>query len=287
MGIAHRKQSLQDRITQQWVILFGKKIDKTAHEWLLGPFGNTDGIGKKFIAELAEKEQLVVDETDTPKGLLQSFDQLGLSEEEVGKVAPEVINFYENTSNYHLDLKVKWNPFFKVFGVLLKVIFSKRIQQLNIPTQNNKDSCALTSDVIVLKDKTSGEVKRTIWLRTFEASGDVVYSGVYGTCKLPSGRSCVKAVFPLPHGNATVILFPKVGEDGALILESSGKQMGDSGFYFLLDDSKGVLWTKFIRSFKDTLTVSSKDGRVKAIQTMRLWHLNVVRFDYEIRKKGE
>ena len=49
MGKENIKQSFQDWITQQWVILFGQKIDKLEHKWLLGPFGELNGIGVKFI----------------------------------------------------------------------------------------------------------------------------------------------------------------------------------------------------------------------------------------------
>jgi len=34
MGIAILKQNLQDLITQQWVILFGKKIIEDQNKWL-------------------------------------------------------------------------------------------------------------------------------------------------------------------------------------------------------------------------------------------------------------
>lgn len=36
MSVPHRKQKIQDRITQQWVILFGKKINTKEDNWLLG-----------------------------------------------------------------------------------------------------------------------------------------------------------------------------------------------------------------------------------------------------------
>ena len=62
MGIAILKQNLQDLITQQWVILFGKKIIENQNKWLLGPFGSTKGIGVKFIKQLAKNEQSIVDE---------------------------------------------------------------------------------------------------------------------------------------------------------------------------------------------------------------------------------
>lgn len=284
MGRAIKKQKLQDWMTQQWVILSGKKIDATEQKWLLGPFGELNGIGSKFIKQLADKEQLIIDTQNTKKGLIQSIHQLHLSQKELNALSPNVIDFYENTANYDLQLKVKWNPFFKIFGRLLRVIFSKRIQQLNIPIRSIGDAEALTSDIIQLVDPKTNEVKRTVWFRAFQSSGEVVYSGVYETCILPSGKSCIKAVFPLPNGNATVILSPTVGQNGELILESSGKRIGDSGFYFLLNDTKGQLWTKFIRSFKDTLVVRSEGNRVTATQTLTLWNLRVLQFEYDMKK---
>jgi len=285
MGIAILKQNLQDLITQQWVILFGKKIIEDQNKWLLGPFGSTKGIGVKFIKQLAKNEQLIVDEKENDKGILSSINQLNLSSEEQNKLSKSVIDFYENTSNYDFDLKVKWNPFFKGFGVLLRLLFSNRIEQLNVPIENIEDSESLKSDIIQLLDVTTKEVKRTIWLRSFKATGEVVYSGVYETCVIPSGQTCIKAIFPLPNGSATVILSPSVGKNGELILTSSGKKIGDSGFYFLLNDSKGNLWTKFIKSFKDELVVSSKNENIIAIQTLTLWNLRVLQFTYHINKK--
>ena len=284
MGIAYRKQSLQDWITQQWVILFGQKIYLTEHKWLLGPFGGTNGIGLKFIKHLAEKEHLNIDNEIKDKGLIQSIHQLNLTTDEVHSLSQNVIDFYQNTANYDLDLKVKWNPFFKIFGILLRIIFSKRIEQLNVPIQNLEDSKALTSEVIHLLDSKTNQVKRTIWLRAFKSTGQVVYSGVYEISNIPSGKTCIKAIFPLPNGNATVILSPKVGGNGELILESAGHRFGDSGFYFLLKDSKGQLWAKFIKSFRDKLVVECENEKISAIQTLTLWNLRVLKFEYEIKK---
>lgn len=287
MAFASLKQNFQDWITQQWVILFGKKIRPADYQWLLGPFGKTKGIGIKFIEQLAEIENLKIDNKQVDKGLSQSINQFNLSKEEYKRLNKNVIDFYENTSNYDFELVVKWNPIFKLFGGLLKILFSNRIQQLNIPTGLNKNSEVLQSEIINLVDDKTKEVKRTFWLRTFKNSGQVVYSGVYEVCKIPNGVNCIIAIFPLPHGNATVILNPKVGKNGELILNSSGKKIGDAGFYFLLNDAKGNLWTKFIRSFKDKLVVSSENKKVTAIQTLTLYNLRVLKFTYNIKKKSD
>ncbi|WP_186758766.1 hypothetical protein [Echinicola salinicaeni] len=286
MGIASKKQSVQDWITQQWVILFGSRIDKLKYRWLLGPFGDINGVGLKFIDQLAEKEHLIVDNQTEKRGLIQSINQLNLSENEIESLSQSVIDFYENTSNYELELKVKWNPFFRIFGILLRIIFSKRIEQLNVPIQSIKNPAGLTSEIIHMLDSNSKEIKRIIWFRKFKSTGQVVYSGVYEICTIPSGKTCIKAIFPLPNGNATVILAPRVGMIGELILESTGQEIGESGFYFLLKDTKGHIWTKFIKSFKDRLVVTSKNGRITATQTLTLWNMTVLNFEYKIINTG-
>ena len=284
MGIARKNQSIQDWVTQQWVILFGKRIDNKNYQWLLGPFGGIKGIGIKFVEQLAKDEGLAIDSQRKNKGLLDSILNLGLPETELKRLSPNVIDFYKNTSNYDLHLKAKWNPFFKIFGTLIKCVFSRRIEQLNVPIENLKDASGLTNEIIKLVDTKTNEVKRTIWLRTYKSTAQVVYSGVYETCSLPNKQICIKAIFPLPNGNATVILTPSVGKNGELILDSSGQRIGDSGFYFLLRDSKGQLWCKFIKSFKDKLVVKSINDRITATQTLTLWNLKVLELEYEIKK---
>lgn len=79
---------------------------------------------------------------------------------------------------------------------------------MNIPIENDKNVKSIKSELITLSDANTDKIKYTIWLRTSTTSGQVMYSGIYGTCELPSGKTCIKAVFPLPQGNATVIINP-------------------------------------------------------------------------------
>jgi hypothetical protein len=287
MNLAYPMQKLQDWLTQQWVIFRGKRIDPNEISWLMGPFGNLDAIGEDFINQFAEKEGLIIDRGTRTKGLIPSMDQLNLSKAEFSNLARDVIDFYENTADYGLGFSVKWNPFFKVLGVLLNKLFSHRINQLNVPTKNVKDDDSLKSEIIALIDPRSDQVKYTFWLRSVRSSGRIIYTGAYGMTTLPSGRTCIKAVFPLPNGNATVLLSPSVGKNGELILESSGARFGDAGFYFLLKDSKGKYWSQFIRSFRDRLIVSSGHDHILAEQTLTLWHWRVLTFNYKIKPKNK
>lgn len=285
MNLADTMQKFQDWFTQQWVIICGRKINPSENKWLFGTFGEVNGIGEKFIHQLAEKEDLTIIRKSNSKGLLDSISSLNLSENEIKKLPKNVIDFYEKTSEYKLQLNVKWNPIFKIFGYVVNRLFSQRINQLNIPTNNIQSSEDLSSEIIELVAKNTNEVKYTIWLRKFQSTGKVIYSGIYTTCLLPSGITCVKAIFPLPKGNATVILKPSVGEKNELILDSSGNKFGDAGFYFLLNDSKGNCWSKYIKSFTDKLIVSDENEKLKAKQTLKLWRLKVARFEYEMKKQ--
>ncbi len=279
-------QKFQDWVTQQWVILRGRKIKPDDFPWLMGPFGNLDAIGEDFIIRFAEKENLIIEKDSKAKGIIPSMLKLNLSETDFSNLSKNVIRFYENTANHNLDFSVKWNPFFKFFGVLINKLFSNRINQLNIPTKNIDDSESLKSEIINLIDPKTNEIKYTFWFRSIESSGQVIYSGVYGICNLPSGKTCVKAVFPLPNGNATVLMNPSVGENGELILDSSGEKFGDAGFYFLLKDSKGEYWSQFISSFQDKLIIGSENDLISAVQTLTLWHLKVLTFNYKIKLKN-
>ena len=279
---ADKMQVFQDWFTQQWVIVRGQKINVNEFQWLVGPFGNVNGIGEEFLFQLAEKEGLVIDRNQTSKGLINPFSILNLSDSEKNKLSLKVIDFYENTSAYKLQLRVKWNLFFVPFGWLVNRLFSNRINQLNIPFKIKEEENLLKSEIITLIDPQTNKIKYTFWLRTETASGKVMYSGIYSTCKLPNGITCVKAVFPLPNGNATVIMKPTVGSNGSLILHSIGKKVNDAGFYFLLKDAKGSYWTNFISSFQDRLTIQEYEDELQAMQILTLYGFRVLTLNYRI-----
>ena len=282
MNLAYGMQKFQDWFTQQWVILWGRKIKPEDYPWLLGPFGNLNGIGENFIYELAEKENLIIKRNSRSAGLLTSIETLDIDPEDLCRLSKNIVDFYEHTANYKLELNLRWNPFFKFFGYLVNRLFSARINQLNIPTENLSKTETLASEIITLTSPSTGEVKYTVWLRKFANSGKVIYSGIYGTCKIPSGKTCIKAIFPLPKGNATVIMTPIIGKNNELILYSSGRKFGDAGFYFLLNDSKDNFWAQYISSFTDRLVVSDNHYHLAAEQTLKLWKLHVATFNYKI-----
>jgi len=278
-------QKKQDWFTQQWVILRGKQLNSDDRSWLLGPFGRVGDVGEDFIYQLAQEEQLVILRNCTHAGLLSSLSVLGLSQEDQAKINPRIIDFYEQTSEYNLRMSLRWNPIFKCCGYLVNILFSNRLKQLHIPTKNKLQDELITSEIIQLMTPQTKEIRYTFWLRTLPSQSTIIFSGIYSTCLMPTGKKAVKAVFPLPNGNATVLMKPQVGTQGELILDSSGNQWGEAGFYFLLQDTKEKYWARFIPSFKDKLVVQAYANGLIANQQLKLWGLPVVTISYAIKQK--
>lgn len=190
--------AIQDKITQIWIKTTGTRINQNDFAWLIGPIGNTDIIKDKFIFELAEKENLEIQKDLPNSGLLEKMEEIGISDLDKNRLNDKVADFYENTSNYDFEVWSEWKGIFKPFGNLLYVIFSKRLQQLNLPQNSIDTAKGLKSEIIKLKDNKTKKTKWTIWYRIIKSTNDVIYSGIYTTCKNPNyEKPLLKVVFPL------------------------------------------------------------------------------------------
>src|SRR2546423_11922051 len=252
MWINSKVGYLQDWITQVWVKATGRRIDPIKDSWLIGPIGDTRLIKDKFIHALAKKNDLSIIENPVNGGLIETFDDLGLSEEDKILLHPKVVHFYEQTSKYNFEIWSEWCGIFRPFGWLLSIIFSKRLQQLNLPLKPLDSARGLQSNLIMLIDRTTNKVKWTVWYRTLKSTNNVSYSGIYTTCEIPNQTGkFLKVIFPLPNGNASVIMKKEISKNGALKLSSDGKRFGDNGFYFTLTNSNGKYWGRFVKSMHE------------------------------------
>jgi len=113
----------------------------------------------------------------------------------------------------------------------------------------------MTSSVLNLVDPTTGKIRYTAWVRQLRRSNNVLYAGSYSLCTLPGvSGACVKVVFPLPNGHATVIMYPQSSSDGSFSVTSSGFSFGEPGFYFTVSTDKG-LWAKYVRAMRESIKV--------------------------------
>ena len=78
-------------------------------------------------------------------GLVPDFEILRSGAFDPGAISPAVIDFYTQTSEYDLDAWSQWCGAFRPFGWMLAVLFSRRLQQLNVPLSNLDTSRGMTS----------------------------------------------------------------------------------------------------------------------------------------------
>lgn len=173
---------LVDWLTQRWVQHTGQCISLIDEPWLNGPSGDTSGIGKGYFDSLAEDQGLAVHLNKQGAGLLANFSSLDSCSFATRHVHPKIVDFYEHTSSYRLNLWAEWCGLFRPFGWLIIWIFSRRLQQLKMPLTPLETSHGVTSDIIQLSDPETGVVLFTGWLRTLLATDEVIYAGVYSIC---------------------------------------------------------------------------------------------------------
>lgn len=216
-----------------WLIATGKRRSLDEHPWLKGPMSTHSVIGDTFYREYAEKGGLKIAE-GRPAGLLSDFNEVVMKEDPLRhKLNPRIAKFYENTSEYQLEVWSQWRGPVQVFAKVLIKGLSRKMQQMNIPLNPLESSHGMSSEVIPL-ETSDGNRDTACWLRKSVKTGNVVYAGFYSACWLPElNNHCVKVVFPLPKGNVTVLLKVLVQEDGSVKLVSQGTKVGDPGYYRL------------------------------------------------------
>jgi len=274
---------LADWITQLWVRATGRRVDLSQMPWLDGPVGPPRGIGTHFFSDLATREGLEI-RREGERGLIPDFTALAATDFAPHLVHPSVVDFYTRTSAYDLDAWAEWCGVFQPFGWLLARVFSRRLQQLNVPLSGLDTSRGITSDVVQLVDPGSRTVRHTAWVRELLVSGNVLYAGDYSLAEVPNrlGR-CVRVVFPLPNGNAMVLMRPEVHPDGSLSVISAGRAFGDPGFYFTVHDQQGRVWARYLRALKESIRVfPNENGSVRADHVLTLWGATFLRLHYRL-----
>jgi len=283
----NKKNNIFDSITQFWVKRTGRLLNLDEYPWLKGPAGERDQIGADFFEKYAKKNNLIVTKNLPGAGLMTDFTKLNNNDFDASKVDKDIKHFYERTSEYGMDIWSNWSGAFKPFGKLLNIIFARRLQQMNMPIAADETSKGITSEIYHLKDAVTNEIKLTGWLRKNIATGDLIYAGCYSHCILPDSKmNCMKVVFPLPNGSATVILKPINCENGALKILSEGKSIGSPGFYFIVNNKNKIAHIKHLKNMKEVLHIyKDESGVLRTDHTFRLFGFKFLNLHYKIFKK--
>jgi hypothetical protein len=282
--LGEKRGNLSDWTTQQWVRATGRRLTLADHPWLDGPAGGTRQIGKQFFEDYAARNRFEIVRNGS-RGLIPAFTSLEANNPSLAAVAPPVRDFYERTSEFDMDAWSNWCGVFRPFGKALSLLFSRRLQQLNVPLSPLDPSKGIVSTVVQMQDPQTGRIQ-TAWVRELHATGNILYAGCYSICNIPGHLSpCVKVVFPLPNGNAIVIMKAESHPDGALSVRSMGNGFGDPGFYFVVHEGSGVVTARYVRSLKEEIRVySAEKDTVRADHMLWLWGKEFLRLHYRMRR---
>ncbi len=266
--------------------IFGRRWRRADIAWLDGPIGGPI-IGDAPYSDVAAREDLTVERRARDGGLIPRFTDLDGGDFDSSKIHPLVRDFYEHTTEFAMDV---WSKTYVPTSIglwLLVTTISRQVNQLNFPLSPLDTARGMSSEIISMRRR-DGSVRYTGWFRTLGTEQSVLYTGFYMTEHAPAaGVPCVKVVFPMPNGNATVLLRPKLGDGGALILESSGRRFGDAGFYRVqaCDPERVRVW--YVKRLKELFRVYVDElGVLRCDHSVRFLGLPVLTLHYKIVRRA-
>ena len=260
--------------------LCGRRYAPHEVTWLLGPIGGAT-IGDRPYDEVARAEGLSIERLPAMGGLLPDFAVLASARFDPARVDPRIVDFYEHTARYRLDT---WTTVYfpaRIALWLLVTTISRRVQQLDLPLDGLDTARGITNEIILLREA-SGTVRYTGWFRRRVHDGRVLFTGFYMTQRIPGDDApCVKAVFPMPDGNATVVLRP-VNDGAGLRLTSAGTGFGDAGFYRVQRSGNAFrIWR--VAHLHDTFHLYvDQEGHVRGDHEIRFLNVRVTTLHYRM-----
>ena len=260
----------------------GRLVRPAEAAWLVGPVG-TSTIGPGFAAAYAREAGLAV-ATDAPGlGLLPDAGLLRGPGFDPDRLHPVVRGFYERTADHRLEVWAQWRGPLAPFAHTLVYLVSRSIEQLNLPRAPLETSRGISSELTRLNDPRTGDPVCTAWLRRARATGRVVFAGFYGVAAPPlAAGPCVRVVFPLPGGSATVLLRPEHRPGGGLCLVSAGRGFGDAGYYRVHRVGADVLRVRRL-PLDETIAVSvDGDGVLRTDHAFRFGPFRFLDLHYKI-----
>jgi hypothetical protein len=272
-----------DALAQAWMVATSRRMPRAAVPWLDGPAAGSEVVGHDWV-ERAAADLGGRTSVGPSHGLIPHFDQLAGATFDPTAVDPRIVDFYEHTSLWGIDLWSEWSPVAWPFGRAITALWSHRLQQLSLPMRPLDVSFGMDSTVVHIHDR-DGTVAAAAWLRTMRKTGETTYSGQYGTATLPgSNQPSVRVVFPLPQGRLPVLLEPSADSDGSFHLRSPIGPFGSPGAYLVLERDDDVLNVRRIPIAEHFHLYVDDDGDVRADHSLRLFNIPAVLLHYRMRR---
>lgn len=220
------------RIVTRWLAI------NAPYSWLefSTKFSDRDGvIGTEFFKQFS-KEIKASFVSKAKSGLMDSMSSLDSDQFDHRKVDPLIRDFYENTYDYSMKVKIKWNLLIKPFGYLYRFLIANDSKQLLIPL-NNKGLDQLDSWIDTIDDISTNRCPDyRCWIRINSVTKQPIYVGAYKTYTSLVDNvpiSFVSVSFPILKGNLTTVLRPMNFKSGGLKLTTRKTKTSEAGVYLI------------------------------------------------------
>jgi hypothetical protein len=268
----------------RYVCLTGRLISASDTPWLYGPIGTANRVGIGYYEHYAENAGLKIVADDPLAGLLPQFDRLAGPSFDPTRIDPRVKAFYEHTARYSLEAWSNWSWPFGGFAWILIAFISRRMDQMNLPISPLDTSRGMTSEVLKLVGPDGQVDPLAGWFRRMRGSGRAIYAGFYTVATPPKGNGpCVKVIFPVPRGSATVLLRPEAQADGSLKLISEGRRFGWPGFYRVVQTGDNRFRVRHVPAMHEVIHVYVNDnGEMRTDHLFSFFSVPMLRLHYKI-----
>ena len=283
-------------LTESWVRSGGRRVEAEATPWLERSIGGTELLGARFFsgqhsAEFARPGRQRAGEAgqfgQLARGLLDDFSRLDGPMCSSRSVDPRVVDFFECTSEYRLELRSEWCGVFRPVGTLLTRLLGDWLLRLDFPPTPRDRHLDLTSAVLELEGPRGSE--HSLWIREAALGGTKLrHAGDYALCTPPGyPGTCIRTIHPLAHGFANIVRRPESQLDGSLALTSRGEAFGGPGIYWIVR-SRGCDWVRRVGSVGERIHVYvDPAGTLRADRELRLWDRPCMKLHYRIEPEQE
>lgn len=183
-------------------------------------------------------------------------------------IPSRISDFYEQTVNYELTMRVTWATWFKPFAYVYQFI-SRKIGQLNVPLTNEPQR--MDSMITRVSQKLDRRIAPRMWQR--KINGDTVFSAIY-SMHTHKSISYMNIALPLPKSAMHGILALRT-DDNKLYITSDAA--GDAGTYL------AVGRYTFKLPLHEYFTIWEEGDQLYATHKMTLFRIPFLTISYTIK----
>jgi hypothetical protein len=246
-------------------------------------------VGTDYVRALADVTGGTYTRDATDVGIVASLDDLAGPELDPAAVDPRVREFYEHTTRFALDIVPEWRPWVRPGYLLYRTAVARPLGQANVPMNQREAQRGIHSRIDTIDVDGDGVADVRGWIRSFAATGDPIYVGIYTTYR-HEDRGYVRVGFPLPQANFTATLAPQARPDRGLRL-TTRSPLPHAGHYLTYVDAEDrELTTLAVPGFAEQLDVHLAPGggdEVQAEHAFWVFGLPFLVLRYRIRRKPD